>query len=536
MFLMKYLLIAPLLAILPSPVPNPAGGVLDLTEGFWAVSAVDQEGNNFAGSTLHFSTQVAFVGGSALTGFFDWHSNSGAFGREVFVGTLFANNQITLVGTAILAPSSGLALGQYNATLTPLGSQLINGSFFGGEGTIPGNWSAAQIACVSTVDHVSQFTVPWGPLCYATLTETPTCNRFSAKGCAVTCMAMGLNHAGVDINPLELHKVMVEQGDFTPSGDVIWSPAVKHGAALQHVSSIKFHDERTKSILGLETLMCSYDAPVIVRVTKPDGGPHFVLVYGKVGDQFLIRDPGFSNTTLAAYGNNFETRGVVIDPVGDLSDLSFAITGSGRFEVENEQGEVTGADSQGESRSDIPQSTHFIDSISDEITNITPNEPSQIIHIFQPHTGRYRVRVSSMTAGLRTLSMHPFAEDEAGQGLVKLSFVSAPGISQNFEIQYDKTSHNPPQALRVITFDDALRDVQSALTAGGITHPSVAQTLRLALLLARSAYNNHHVLLAISRIYVYNWLVDVAPPSLIRPPFAQALRNNGTWLIQTVLH
>ncbi|NJL23143.1 MAG: hypothetical protein HC895_23665 [Leptolyngbyaceae cyanobacterium SM1_3_5] len=65
------------------------------------------------------------------------------FGRENFVGTLFANNQLQLFGTEIVPPASGIVTGVYNADVTPDGKRIVNGSW-GGVG-IPGTWTAVQV-------------------------------------------------------------------------------------------------------------------------------------------------------------------------------------------------------------------------------------------------------------------------------------------------------------------------------------------------------------------------------------------------------
>jgi hypothetical protein len=120
----------------------------NLTAGIWNVNAIDQRGTNWGGSTLTFESQVAQGANYQVGGYFNWLANNGSFGRENFLGTLFANNHLTVQGTAIVPPSNRIVIGTYDADLSASGLSLLNGRWDG----IPGgsavvasdNWSAIQ--------------------------------------------------------------------------------------------------------------------------------------------------------------------------------------------------------------------------------------------------------------------------------------------------------------------------------------------------------------------------------------------------------
>jgi hypothetical protein len=124
---------------------------LNLTAGIWNVNGVDRGGGTWAGSTLTFESQVAQGANYQVGGYFNWiggGASSGAFGRENFSGTLFANNHLTIQGSEIVPPFSRIVVGVYDADLSTDGLSLLNGRWDG----VPGgpavvasdNWSAVQ--------------------------------------------------------------------------------------------------------------------------------------------------------------------------------------------------------------------------------------------------------------------------------------------------------------------------------------------------------------------------------------------------------
>lgn len=118
-------------------------GAADLTLGSWLLTSEDRRGTSWSGSTLHFLTQEQNGEDYLLSGFFEWRSNRRSFGRENFVGTLFADNRLNLNGTEIVQPAFGIGTSRYQADLEPSGTQLINGVWTTG---VVGEWSAVLVS------------------------------------------------------------------------------------------------------------------------------------------------------------------------------------------------------------------------------------------------------------------------------------------------------------------------------------------------------------------------------------------------------
>jgi len=119
----------------------------DATDGIWNISATDFSGLTWDDSTLKFESQIADGSDFLLEGYFNWIGSNGTYGRENFTGTLFSDNSIQLSGFELVAPTSGILLGNYFAILADSGTEIINGSWDGLGGIPSDDWSAVlQVA------------------------------------------------------------------------------------------------------------------------------------------------------------------------------------------------------------------------------------------------------------------------------------------------------------------------------------------------------------------------------------------------------
>jgi ABC-type bacteriocin/lantibiotic exporter with double-glycine peptidase domain len=105
-------------------------------------------------------------------------------------------------------------------------------------------------------------------------------------GCAVTATAMVLNYYGIETNPKQLNQFLTEHGGYTERGWIRWEKAaevipnrVRH--AYEDLPSFNLIDTNLQS-----------GNPVIVSFKSYRGIPHFVVIVGKEGLDYLIADPG----------------------------------------------------------------------------------------------------------------------------------------------------------------------------------------------------------------------------------------------------
>jgi hypothetical protein len=125
-----------------------------LTGRTWTLTGQDTDGTTYNGSTLVFTQQTTGSSGLALDGYFDWIGSSGISGRELFHGSLTANETaLELQGYDLVNPN-GIVTAHYNATLAANGSSIVNGTW-DGPSVVPGTWSATAPAPTNTPPTIS---------------------------------------------------------------------------------------------------------------------------------------------------------------------------------------------------------------------------------------------------------------------------------------------------------------------------------------------------------------------------------------------
>jgi hypothetical protein len=202
-------------------------------------------------------------------------------------------------------------------------------------------------------------------------------DTIASSGCALTSLVMALDFAGVQTDPAILNKLLtISPNGYSGKDTLNWGPATAIAAGAANDFTVHWNSVITSDPQQLRDLLTSTGAPIIVHVdnehpansTHPNGytTDHFVLVTGIDGDTFWINDPGYtSRKTLdvAAYGNDFETRGYVSDPT-DVSALYVASSSAGTgldFAVSGPQGLITGMPPGGrQPLSQMPNAVYFV--------------------------------------------------------------------------------------------------------------------------------------------------------------------------------
>ncbi len=114
----------------------------------------------------------------------------------------------------------------------------------------------------------------------------PTPATLAAEGCALASAAMVLASYGVDVDPGRLNAFVTQARGFTPQGWLHWEAAGAYPPALARKA---YEDDPSFALIDRNLLRRN---PVIIRVRYPSGITHFVVIVGKSGFDYLIRDPG----------------------------------------------------------------------------------------------------------------------------------------------------------------------------------------------------------------------------------------------------
>ena len=117
-----------------------------------------------------------------------------------------------------------------------------------------------------------------------------TSDSLADVGCAVASAAMALASRGVDTDPGRLNAFLQKtEGGYTPEGWIYWEKAAEidpeqAGALLPH-----YEDAPSHFLVDWNLLRGN---PVIARVRYPSGITHFIVICGKRGFEYIVRDPG----------------------------------------------------------------------------------------------------------------------------------------------------------------------------------------------------------------------------------------------------
>jgi len=133
--------------------------------------------------------------------------------------------------------------------------------------------------------HFLQGDLRWGG---DSLAETS--DSLADVGCAVASAAMALASRGVETDPGRLNAFLQNMpGGYTHEGWIYWEKAAeihpeKVGTLLPH-----YEDAPSHFLIDWNLL---HGNPVIARVRYPSGITHFVVICGKQGFDYIVRDPG----------------------------------------------------------------------------------------------------------------------------------------------------------------------------------------------------------------------------------------------------
>lgn len=136
-------------------------------------------------------------------------------------------------------------------------------------------------------------------------------------GCALTASAMVLNYYGVNTNPEKLNSWLLDNEGFEKGWDddsgvylgrvrLIWDSPVQGFSEIKEFNRYDFHSEPAD--LGLIRSYLERGIPVIAEVLRPQNIPHFVVLIGYRGDDFLIRDPLHRGIRTLSEGYNISDK------------------------------------------------------------------------------------------------------------------------------------------------------------------------------------------------------------------------------------
>jgi hypothetical protein len=114
----------------------------------------------------------------------------------------------------------------------------------------------------------------------------PENGTLGSDGCAVAAAAMVFQFYGIKTDPQQLNWFLTANGGYTDRGWLFWDRA-----AWWAPNRVRHVYEDLPSYALIDSNLAAAN-PVIVRVRFGNGVTHFVVIAGKDGFDYLIRDPG----------------------------------------------------------------------------------------------------------------------------------------------------------------------------------------------------------------------------------------------------
>jgi hypothetical protein len=106
-----------------------------------------------------------------------------------------------------------------------------------------------------------------------------------AVGCTVCCVSMALAQHGIDCTPAELNRALQQVDGYTSKGWVRWAAIsqVTHGQVRAEILRRATHRQIDEELAA--------GNPLLVKVAPPSIVQHWVLLVGRAGREFLMKDP-----------------------------------------------------------------------------------------------------------------------------------------------------------------------------------------------------------------------------------------------------
>jgi len=155
---------------------------------------------------------------------------------------------------------------------------------------------------------------------------------------------------------------------------------------------------------------------------------------------YTITDPGYNQSSLSDYNNDYTTRGIVKDPIGDISRLVAVSDNNATITVTDSSNRRTGYDpASGGSFQEIPSSAYYEDQLLDDVTQVEVTDTTHTADIFQPVQGTYQIGVTGLQQGPYIVTIHVIAQDGSDQPEISITGNASPGSTSTTMLNYVST-------------------------------------------------------------------------------------------------
>ncbi len=106
-----------------------------------------------------------------------------------------------------------------------------------------------------------------------------------SSGCALSSAAMVIHFYGAEVDPKKLNEYLIKNGGYEGDTWIRWEVAATFPPSL---AEKKYEGLPSYALIDWNLFQGN---PVIVRIRRPTGKTHFLLLIGKRGFDYLVLDP-----------------------------------------------------------------------------------------------------------------------------------------------------------------------------------------------------------------------------------------------------
>jgi hypothetical protein len=112
-----------------------------------------------------------------------------------------------------------------------------------------------------------------------------TSEKMRNVGCTVSCVAMVFSGWGLEVTPGELNAWLRDHDGYTERGWLRWDKCAEYSGGR---FVLDYFGEADGALI--ERALAA-GRPPIIKVILPSGAPHWVVVVGREGGEYLVNDP-----------------------------------------------------------------------------------------------------------------------------------------------------------------------------------------------------------------------------------------------------
>ena len=161
-----------------------------------------------------------------------------------------------------------------------------------------GNWRPGTSISSRTKESVSKMVLTAEPIYrqadrrWANEKVGGSGESLGGVGCTICCLCMALAEFDINLTPAELNEKLKAAGGYTEDGWVKWG-------MVEEVVSKRVRIEIPRWPMQSDINSALRDGcPVIVKVLLADTIPHWVLLVGREGNDYLMKDPNGDGKSL----------------------------------------------------------------------------------------------------------------------------------------------------------------------------------------------------------------------------------------------